>query len=217
MGTIESKFINNLIIKCKIANIFQNHIKSKSGDTFSWKSNLIHKGNLNSSGKIAIALQMQKFDYLFNSDQFKIYNYKKIFPIMSDLSINNYSINSLFKKYIFLIEYLKKILIQNLSLKNSLLNIEKFISNEFNEKNKIISFALSVLAQRLKSLKVKKLNSSLFLQYGSDFLERIDIFCLFLDLTSIYLGSANPISYKRVLNNKVLNDDLFFIINKFNR
>jgi hypothetical protein len=217
-GTFENKFINNLIIRFKIPNFFHNNIKAYLGDVFSWDSNLIHKGNLNSSGQIAIALQMQKFDFLSSSDVLKIYNYEEAFPKMLDLSINNYSISVFFKNYLFLIENLKKIILKNLSLKQSLLDLERFLENEFKEKNKIISFALSVLAQRLQSLKNKRLNSPLlFTCSARDSSLKIDNFCLFLDLSSIFLGSNNPLSNKRVLNNINFNNDLFPIIKKFDR
>ena len=136
-GTFENKFINNLIIRCKIPNIFHNNIKAYLGDTFSWNSNLIHKGNLNSSGQIAIALQMQKFDFLSSSDVMKIYNYEEAFPKMTDLSINNYSISIFFKNYLYLIENLKKIILKNLPLKQSLYDLERFLSNEFQKKIKL--------------------------------------------------------------------------------
>jgi hypothetical protein len=99
LGLFEKKIINDLIIKLKIPNVYSSNIKAKQGDTFSWKSNLIHKGKLNISSQISIALQMQKFDYQSSSDVFKIYNYEKNFPVMGDLSIKDSSLSLLFEKY----------------------------------------------------------------------------------------------------------------------
>ena len=75
-----------------------------------------------------------------------------------------------------------------------------------------------MLAQRLQSLKNKRLNAPLLFQCsGSDSSLKIDNFCLFLDLSSIFLGSNNLLSNKRVLNNINFNNDLFPIIKKFDR
>jgi len=210
LGFFEKKIINDLIIKLKIPNVYSSNIKAKQGDTFSWRSNLIHKGNLNISSQISIALQMQKFDYQSSSDVFKIYNYEKDFPAMVDLPIEDSSLSFLFKKYIFLIENIKQIYLKNLSLKNSLLDLKFFLSNEFHQENKIISFALSVLSQRLKTLQTKKI-IFLSLQHNN-----INNFCLFLDLSSIFLGCANKLSRKRVFNNKIFDNDLLYIFEKFN-
>jgi hypothetical protein len=207
----EKKIINDLIIKLKIPNVCSSKIKANQGDTFSWKSNLIHKGNLNISSQISIALQMQKFHYQPSSDVLKLYNYEKDYPAMVDFPIENSSLFSLFKKYIFLTENIKEILLKNLSLKNSLLDLKNFLFNEFQQENKIISFALSVLSQRLKTLENKKV---IFL---SSLGNNINNFCLFLDLSSIFLGCENNLSQKRVFYGKIFDKELLYIFEKFDR
>lgn len=115
-----------------------------------------------------------------------------------------------------MIENIKKILLRNLTLEKSLSELMIFLleehKQEYREKNKIFSFAFSVLAQRLLGLKNKKLIS-----LSSSLNCNIDHLVLLIDLSSIFFGCENIISYKRTFCTKKYNNDLIFIFKKFDR
>lgn len=208
-GIFKSELINKIIIKSGIPNILSNNIKAKQGDTFSWPSHLIHKGNFNTSNSIAIAMQMQRFDPESVSGKGEVYNFDQNFPEMSNLLVDNLLLEKIFAQYIFLIDKLKKFSFLKLNFEKSLSELNFFLSDNFFKENKIISFALSVLSQRIKTMKIRKLN------FIASHELNLDNFCIFLDLSSIFLGEANIESRKRLVSNKVFRNNIQSILEKF--
>jgi hypothetical protein len=216
LNFIKKKKINNLFIRLKIPNLFSSYIKAKQGDVFLWKTTLIHKGNLNNSNQISVALQMQKTDFEAISDVHKLYTYKENYPAIDIINLNDGELEGYYINYSYLIENIKKILLSKLSLEKSLSELMIFLfkehKREYSNKNKIFSFAFSVLAQRLLGLKNKKIGSLLFVLNCN-----IDHLVLLIDLCSIFFGCENFISYKRTFCTKKYSSDLIFIFKKFDR
>ena len=187
-------FLINLLKKILTKSIFFNKFtfspSLKKGNLLLWSGNRLHKGNLNTSNQITCALQMKflKYPYLFESS-FNIQN--KEYKNFEDDNVNYLKI---YDDYINLLDtvnlYCEKIEnIEKISIRDFIMNLKKKISL----KSHYLSFSLSVLSQRLR-----KLNSNRF------DLKNQKKFHLY-DLASIFVGSENLISLKRVLmDNKKL-------------
>ncbi len=187
-------FIINFFKKIFTKSIFFNQFtfspSIKKGDFLLWSGNRLHKGNLNTSNQISCALQMKflKYPYLFESSH-NIQN-KKI----KHSEDNNTNYLKVYYEYIKLLETIDLYSentesIEKISIRDFVVNLK----NQISLKNYLLSFSLSVLSQRLR-----KINSA-----------KVDLKkqkkCHLYDLASIFVGSENLISLKRVLlDNKKL-------------
>tara|TARA_B100000959_G_C14979919_1_gene623052 strand:- start:1162 stop:2271 length:1110 start_codon:yes stop_codon:yes gene_type:complete len=189
-------FLKKILTKSIIFNKFTFSPLLKKGNFFIWSGNRLHKGNLNTSNQITCAFQMKflKHPYLFESSH-NIQN--KEFENFKNNNINYLEIYEDYIKLLKLInqhsESIKSI--ETISIKDFVTNLKK----NFSDKNQYLSFSLSVLSQRLRKLNVNNfdtINQKKFHLY---------------DLASIFMGSENLISLKRVLMDnkrlyKVFND-----------
>jgi hypothetical protein len=176
---IKNKFFSKLIIKSGIAKVLSRNLSIRKGDTFLWPGSLIHAGNFNNSELPSIAMQMRIINKKYNI------KYKKN---------KNYSEENEIKDFAYFHNLIYSIL--EISTENSSLE-EKFKKLNYNIKNKkkiennhVLSFALSILSQRLIFSKKFELPKPIFNE--SSF--------LMLDFASLALGSYNSISIKRIIN-----------------
>ena len=169
-------FLNIILKKLNLLKIFKVNIFAKFGEAYFWDAKIFHSGNLNASNNISSAFQFKITQTpFFLEKSFKIgskFNYK---------SINQKKIIVYFRIYLKFLKLLKKNKI------NTVEDLENFIKLNKLKKNQPISFALSVLSQRLIFAKSKKLKLSL---------DNEKIFLL--DYMSILLGADNLISAKRL-------------------
>jgi len=186
-----TKLMAKPIIKLNLAKTIAFDLKVKAGNFYIWSGSRIHAGNLNTSEFISAAFQMKftKKPALFEeSYDFKSTNKHRKSSINENE--NNDFIIKRFQNY----NYFVSELLDN----NNESNADKFqfIKNKINKYNFYnspdISFALSVLSQRLRSMKKNVYN------YDSKDLN--------LDIASILTGSENFIALKR-LKNEFQNDN----------
>ena len=170
-------FLNIILKKLNLLKIFKINIFVKFGEAYLWDAKIFHRGNLNVSNKISSAFQFKITQSpFFLEKSFKIgskFDYK---------SINKKKIIVYFRIYLKFIKLLKKNKINNVE------DLENFILLNKLKKNQSISFALSVLSQRLIFAKSKKLNLGL---------DNEKIFLI--DYMSLLLGADNLISVKRLI------------------
>ena len=178
---LQNKYFKKIFSKIHFPNLLMKPIEPKIGELNFWDGHFLHKGNYNYSKKISCAYQMK-----FSKNK---YNYE--FSIEKK---NEFESESLNEKENFSINYdkLKKLTIKlnqiNLKSDNKELLLKTFniLKEIFQNKNMPISFALSVLAQRI-FVNGKKFNIS-------DYLNK----SLLYDICSILLGCENLISYDRM-------------------
>ena len=202
---IQNSFFNRLIIKSGITKILSKNISVKRGDSFLWPGTLIHAGNFNNSNNYSLAMQMKiigtkntfafektkqattvDVDY-FNTDHYTEGNEIKDFDCFSDLIHHTVEIST--EKSSF-------------EQKFSKIN-QKIISLEKNINRQVVSFAFSILSQRL-------LFSNKFNMSNSPNNQNLS---LMLDFASLALGSENLISKKRILShNSSLKNSLSSIL-----
>lgn len=182
----ENTFINffkKIISKFKIFNLFSINLTSKIGNIYLWSGHKLHKGNLNTSINTSCAIQMKITKEKYKTESsFLIKDFIK--HDFKSPGQNNFDFK---EKYLFY----KKILNQLNEIKTNqykdtqelfklVLNI---ISEHTNYKHPQISFALSVLSQRIRQKNSKQWKK-----------------CLYYDIASLFLGSENLISLDRVKN-----------------
>ncbi len=169
-------FLNIILKKLNLSKIFKKNIFVKFGEAYFWDAKIFHSGNLNVSNRISSAFQFKITQRpFFLEKSFKIgskFDYK---------SINKKKIIVYFRIYLKFLKLLKKNKI------NKVEDLDDFIKLNKLKKNKSISFALSVLSQRLIFAKSKKLKLSL---------DNEKIFLI--DYMSLLLGADNLISAKRL-------------------
>lgn len=176
---IKNKFCSKLIIKSGIAKVLSRNLSIKQGDAFLWPGSLIHAGNFNNSEHTSIAMQMRIINKKYNI----IYKKNKNYFEENEIKDFDY-----FYKLIYsILEASNK----NFSLEEKLKNLNYNIKNKKKtENNHVLSFALSILSQRLIFSKKFDLPNSIF----------NESFFILLDFASLALGSYNSISIKRILN-----------------
>tara|TARA_B100000959_G_C14896851_1_gene589159 strand:+ start:310 stop:1302 length:993 start_codon:yes stop_codon:yes gene_type:complete len=187
-----NKFFSKIILKTKISNFILKKINVNKGEIFIWNGNMIHCGNLNKSNSISAAFQMKFTDKKFKHEE--------------SLSIENKIIkkshkvdNEILKKnYTKIIDFILNLKLSFEENKNLTIN---FLKDNSIEKNKILSFSLSLLAQRISTN-----NFQIPTQ-----IERAKIINN-LDLFSLFLGAENLSSLSR-LKNKYKNISLEEILN----
>ena len=178
-----TKLLAKPLIKTKIVKFFTDNIDVEAGDFYIWSGSRIHAGNHNVSKKISCAFQM-KFT-------------NKPASLESSYSLSNIGNQNFFDKYdydntIFLRErfskynfFLEEIFNLTSNEANNIEDLKKKI-NKFNfSKSKDISFALSILSQRLRSMNV-------------NFKRRPLKDLINLDIASLLTGSENLISLKKI-------------------
>ena len=172
--------LSKLIIKFKLAKFLSKNIFVKRGDILIWNGNMIHQGNLNSSKNIAVAFQMKFTEKKFHhEDSIQIEN-------LNLESKNDYeNLDILSQKFKEVIEFSKKL---NDNMIESIFEISHYIKENSLSKNLIISFALSVLAQRLSTT-----------NFTIDGINEKKKLINNLDIFSIYLGGENLASLERLL------------------
>jgi len=174
--------LSRLIIKLKLTKILAKNIFVKRGDVLLWNGNMIHQGNLNISKKITLAVQMK-----FTEKKFKHEKSIDLERLESDLLYKNLDINSLnanFKDIIYYSQNLKTSIQENIS------KISIYLKNNLNNHQPVLSFALSVLAQRILT--------NDFLIDGTNDKKKLSNN---LDIFSLYLGGENLSSIERLLKN----------------
>lgn len=196
-----TKISKKLLARSNFANKFTYSPDIKKGNFFLWSGNRLHKGNLNISKSIACAFQMkiscepyltepslnilqdtlEDKEYLDNENYLDLYlNYEKFLSKINKYSHSIKSINLI-----------------------SIKDVIKILRNDFISSDKLFSFSLSILSQRLRKLRLKNYDS----------INHIN--CHMYDLISTLIGSENLISLKRILHeNKklydIFNDDEIF-------
>ena len=174
--------LSRLIIKLRLTKIFSKKIFVDRGDVLLWNGNMIHQGNLNISKEITLAVQMK-----FTEKKFKHEKSIDLERLESDLLYKNLDINSLnanFKDIIYYSQNLKTSIQENIS------KISIYLKNNLNNHQPVLSFALSVLAQRILT--------NNFLIDGTNDKKKLSNN---LDIFSLYLGAENLSSIERLLQN----------------
>lgn len=180
----QNKFIDlisPILVRSNLCKMLSSQIRGKQGNIFFWTGNHIHKGNLNTSNKTSIAVQFKLTKDVYEYEQTSSMH-KTIKENENYINFDKDEIKNLFDEYYQIILDIK----QNHNNKDYKKQIKEVLK-DFYKQSLPISFALSVLSQRLNTHK-KFFNSF----YASqEFLE-------ILDLISIAIGSANLISLERL-------------------
>lgn len=189
----QNKFVELLspiLLRSNLCEVASSKIKAKKGNVFFWKGKHIHKGNLNISNTTSMAVQFK-----LTKD---VYVYEQSSSLQNKIDLNenfmNFSkseIRNLFDEYNKVILEIKKNKV-NKDYKKGIKNILK----DFNKKSLPISFALSLLSQRIIT------NRKIF------HIKNNEKFANILDLISLFVGSANLISLKRLIKKNYMNSDL---------
>ena len=192
---LQNKYLKKVFSKMKFPNLMMNSIRPKIGELNFWDGHFVHKGNYNSSKKISCAFQMKisknKYDY-----ELSIKNNE----LLIGENVKDYV--SQYNNLLSLINKLNEINFKN-DHDEQISKVANFLKVFYNKKNLEISFALSVLAQRVKvhgkKFEVKNYSYKSYLY----------------DICSILLGCENLISLKRISEfSKKNNINLFDYLNK---
>jgi len=185
------KLISKFLIKFKILNLFLSNINIQKGEIYIWNGNMIHKGNLNTSKDISAAFQIKFTDENFIHEE--SLNLKDELENQYNL---DFKLEDLIDKYNKLINFGCKI--DNI-LKIKENKIDFYLNKSNNIEKKIISFSLSVLAQRIFTSNFPMINA----------IKKEDIIKN-LDLISIIFGGENLSSIHRLnrFNNKEIDEFL---------
>lgn len=169
-------FLNIILKKLNLLKFFKSNIFVKFGEAYFWDAKIFHSGNLNVSNEISSA-----FQFKITRGSFFLEKSFKIGDKLDYKTINKNKIKNNFQIYLKFLKLLKKNKI------NKVEDLENFIKLNKLKKNQSISFALSLLSQRLIFAKSKKLELSL---------DNKRIFLI--DYMSLLLGADNLISVKRL-------------------
>lgn len=178
--------LSRLIIKLGLTKILSQKIFVNRGDVLLWNGNMIHQGNLNTSKEITLAVQMK-----FTEKKFKHEKSIELDKLESNLSYKDLDINSLNINLQDIINYSKNL---GKNIEENILNISIYLKKNLNNTEPVISFALSVLAQRIvtNNFLIRDVNNKTNLSNN-------------LDIFSIYLGGENLSSLERLLKNDTEN------------
>ena len=182
---IKSKKFKKILSKLYYPNFLINDINPKPGNLTIWDGHNLHKGNLNFSNKISCAYQLKfiKSKYIYD------FSIKKEFEFSLEENYKADSYQNVYFKLIDLTNELSELDNEDILSKDHLNNVIFILKKYFLKKNNIISFALSVLSQRI-------------LVNGNKFkLDKIEQNSINYDLCSIILGSENLISLDRICKN----------------
>lgn len=203
---LKNVLLNKIFIKSKMPEYFSKKIYLNQGDLNMWDGTFIHSGNLNSSNKPAMALQMKILpkseDFVFE-DTINFSKEKREFSSKNDDFLNYIESYNFFK---YFVDNIKNFSDEEKNLSQNLKKITKFIRDNFQKPHKEFSFSLSILSQRIRSFK----------HFYFSKIKNIEQFVLLLDYASIIIGSENLVSYKRLNLNKnnlllksIVENDLF--------
>lgn len=184
-----SKLFSKIVLFSPLSKILSKKMYIKKGSASLWDGRLIHAGNFNFSNEVSCAFQFKLTTDPYGREQsFKANVIKNING--QNFTFDNFDIDKDFKLY----DKLIKLIIENESLVK--LNDEKkicfvgeIVRDNFSGKNLPLSFATSVLAQRI-------LTSKKFLKNYAFFKNCVKI----LDIFSLYLGAENLISLERIID-----------------
>jgi len=141
--------ISSLIIKSGIPNIFSKKLNASQGNIFFWNAQRIHKGNLNISNNISVAIQLKLTSQIYEFEQSRNFISKQKNDFNDQFNnLDNSKILKSFESYNSCLSFL----IENVSKYDELSLVNK-LSEKIKKKSMSISFALSVLAQRIFSKK----------------------------------------------------------------
>jgi len=176
-------FINKVLNKLKLIKFFSKNIFVKKNEIYIWDAQLFHRGNFNNSENISCAIQFKitKEPFLYERNK-KIDFTKSLdnFDYENELiQSNDQKILKDFENYFDLVHNILKI------KSDEEFNLKAFKLLKKIKNNKIISFALSVLSQRLT------------LMPNIDNNDYQNIY-KYIDMASLLLGSENLISLERV-------------------
>lgn len=190
-----SEFFSKILIKSKLCKLISNNLKATQGNFFFWNGNTIHAGNFNVSSKISCAIQLKLTNDIYSYEQVK--NINNFTVLNSDNMFYNLSGNQIKEEFILYKNYINNIILNENNNQN---NQEYTSINDFNgfikKKSLPLSFALSVLAQRIISKK------KIFGKFRLS--ERV---ITTMDITSLLLGSSNLASLKRLVDKFRYRDD----------
>ncbi len=174
--------LSRLIIKLRLTKIFSKKIFIDRGDILLWNGNMIHQGNLNTSKEITLAVQMK-----FTEKKFKHEKSIDLERLESDLSYKDLDIDNLNANLKDIIHYSKNL---KTSIEENISKISIYVKNNLNNHQPVLSFALSVLSQRI-------LTNNFFINDINDKKKLSNN----LDIFSIYLGGENLSSLERLIEN----------------
>ena len=174
--------LSRLIIKLRLIKIFSKKIFVDRGDILFWNGNMIHQGNLNISKKITLAVQMK-----FTEKKFKHEKSINLERLESDLFYKDSDIDNLNANLKDIIYYSKNL---KTSIEENIFKISIYLKNNLNSHQPVLSFALSVLAQRI-------LTNNFLIDETNDKKKLSNN----LDIFSLYLGAENLSSLERLLKN----------------
>jgi len=181
------RFFSKIILNTPMSKLLSQNISINKGSAFLWDGRAIHAGNFNSSNEISCAFQFKL--------TLSPFEHEKSFKIDNIQSISNQSIifdNSYVEKNYNLYNKIVKLIIENkslekLNIKEMIYFVTEILKENFSEKNLILSFASSVLAQRISTS--KKFNNNF------NFFKKVE---KILDIFSIYVGAENLSSFSRL-------------------
>ena len=190
----QRKFVllNKILNKLNLISYFSTNIFVDRNEIYLWDARIFHKGNINLSNNITCAIQFKITSKPFLYERSKKINFNNepsFSNYKSEIVISNKSeiINN-FKDYFELVDNLINIKTDE-EFNTEIVGLIKNI-----KKNKTVSFALSVLSQRLDLL--SDLNGK-YANYKK--------YCKYIDLSSLILGSENLISLERIKKSKLFN------------
>lgn len=192
---LQNKIIDkfsSLMIRIGMPKFLQDRIKASQGNVFYWNAKRVHKGNLNISDQISVAIQMKITSEIYELEQTRNFNKSQnANPKSQFLNFDNNQIYENFKLYNEIVRFI----LENIDRYEEFYMIKK-VSNMLETKSMPFSFALSVLSQRIIT------NRKIFHTKNNEKLVNI------LDLISLLIGSANLVSLKRLIKKNYMNADL---------
>jgi|TARA_B110000037_G_C17101152_1_gene498041 hypothetical protein len=196
---LKNSFINKILIKSNIAKIFSKNIYPQQGDINIWDGKLIHSGNFNISSKPVLAMQMKiislEEDFIF--ENIKEYS-EEIDYSKKKSCIEN---NEFMREYKIYLSLIDQILIQSrskLSINDDFKKLIEVIKKIPDVKSQKLSFALSILSQRIRS----------FENNFSTQVSNLKKFTSSLDYISLLIGSENLVSFKRLYNDDIKKENI---------
>ena len=189
---------SSLIIKIGMPKFLQDRIKASQGNVFYWNAKRIHKGNLNISNQISVAIQLKITSEIYELEQTRNFNKSQNTNLKSQFT--NFDDEQIYKNF-NLYNNIVKFILENIDRYDEF-HIIKHVSSMLDTKSMPFSFALSVLSQRIIT------NRKIFQ------IKNNEKFVNILDLISLLVGSANLISLKRLIKKKYMNTDLLDFLKK---
>ena len=183
-----TNFLKKIIVRLNFLKKLTYPQRSEQGKVLIWSGNRIHKGNLNTSPKISCALQMKiSLDPFLTEATNNKANLLKTKVELNNEKKHNFVI--LYNNFMDLINKLNLIEISDKTFESVNKDVIEVIHKFNSHDNQIISFALSVLSQRIQSYSKV---SDLFYK------KKLNLKTYVYDLASILIGSENLISLKRI-------------------